>query len=123
TQWGMSDLLGPIDYSTKEEEVFLGREITRERHFGEDTQRIIDSEVKRIIELGVTRAETILTENLETLHRLAEVLLEREILDGEEIDKIIRGETLDPLPVSNNGDANRSKDGPEPHGSSVSAVV
>ena len=120
TQWGMSDLLGPIDYSTKEEEVFLGREITRDRHFGDETQRIIDSEVKRIVGTGMQQAEQILRDNIDILHRLATVLLEREILDGEEIDKIIRGESLDPLPK--NGTPKSPQD-TEAIGKVVSTVV
>jgi cell division protease FtsH len=107
-EWGMSERLGPLSYGTKEEEIFLGREITRSKNYSEGTAIAIDEEIKRIITTGMDRAETILRENLETLHRLAAVLLEREILDGDEIDKIMRGEELPPAgkapsPLSSGG--------------------
>jgi cell division protease FtsH len=93
-EWGMSEKLGPLTYGAKEEEIFLGREITRTRNFSEGTAITIDDEVKKIVTSCMKRAEKIIDENVDTLHRLASVLLDREILDGEEIDKIIRGEEL-----------------------------
>ncbi|MGE5430625.1 MAG: ATP-dependent zinc metalloprotease FtsH [Syntrophomonadaceae bacterium] len=96
-EWGMSDKMGPLSYGTKEEEIFLGREITKHKDYSEKTAMEIDEEIKRIIVTCMERAENILTENLDILHRLALVLLEREILDSDEIDKIIRGEELPPL--------------------------
>ncbi len=96
-EWGMSEKLGPLSYGTKEEEIFLGREITRHKDYSEKTAQDIDSEVKDIITTCMKRAETILADNIDTLHRLSLVLLEREILDSEEIDKIIRGEELPPM--------------------------
>ncbi len=93
-EWGMSERLGPLAYGTKEEEIFLGREITRSKNYSENTAILIDEEVKNIVTKGMNRAEKILTDNLDILHRLANSLLEREILDGDEIDKIIRGEEL-----------------------------
>jgi cell division protease FtsH len=96
-EWGMSETMGPLSYGTKEEEIFLGREITKHKDYSEKTAQDIDSEIKRIITTCMDRAEKILQDNIEVLHRLAIVLLEREILDSEEIDKIIRGEELPPL--------------------------
>jgi cell division protease FtsH len=96
-EWGMSDKLGPLTYGAKEEEIFLGREVTRHRDFSEDTGRVIDDEVKKIVTACMKRADKILAENLDKLHLLANALLEREILDGEEIDRVLRGETLPPL--------------------------
>ncbi|MDP4195738.1 MAG: ATP-dependent zinc metalloprotease FtsH [Bacteroidota bacterium] len=96
-EWGMSETMGPLSYGTKEEEIFLGREITKHKDYSEKTAQDIDSEIKRIITTCMDRAEKILQDNIEVLHRLALVLLEREILDSEEIDKIIRGEELPPL--------------------------
>jgi len=93
-EWGMSEKLGPLTYGAKEEEIFLGREITRTRNFSESTAIAIDQEVKGIVTACMQRAEKIIDDNLDTLHRLATALLDREILDGEEIDKIIRGEEL-----------------------------
>jgi cell division protease FtsH len=101
-EWGMSERLGPLAYGTKEEEIFLGREITRSKNYSENTAIIIDEEVKNIVDTGMTNSEKILTENIEILHRLAAALLEREILDGDEIDKVIRGEELPPIEPRNN---------------------
>jgi len=105
-EWGMSERLGPLTYGSNEEEIFLGREITRHRDYSESTAIAIDEEVKRIVTTAMDRAETILRENIDALHRLASALLEREILDGEEIDKVIRGEALPPLskPAPGNGE-------------------
>jgi cell division protease FtsH len=102
-EWGMSDRLGPLAYGAKEEEIFLGREITRTKNYSESTAVIIDEEIKKIIDAGLDRAEKLLQTNIESLHRLAATLLEREILDGDEIDKVIRGEALPPLEGRTNG--------------------
>ena len=96
-EWGMSEKLGPLAYGAKEEEIFLGREITRTRNFSESTAIAIDGEVRKIITVAMARAERILKQNMGILHRLSNVLLEREILDAEEIDKIIRGRELPPV--------------------------
>ncbi len=116
-EWGMSDKLGPLAYGQKEEEIFLGREITRSKNYSESTAVLIDQETKSIISKGMDRAEKILLDNIDILHRLANVLLEREILDGDEIDKLIRGEELPPLEPRKNGQNQLSKantDGPAP---------
>ncbi len=102
-EWGMSEKLGPLAYGAKEEELFLGREITRTRNFSEQTAILIDEEVKKIINTSMKRSEKILRDDIATLHRLANDLLEREILDSDEIDKIIRGEELPPAEKRNNG--------------------
>ncbi|MCX7797670.1 MAG: ATP-dependent zinc metalloprotease FtsH [Melioribacter sp.] len=101
-EWGMSEKLGPLAYGSKEEEIFLGREITKHKDYSEKTAQEIDEEVKRIVTTCMERAEKILTDNIDLLHKLSKELLEREILDGEEIDKIMRGEELPP--VKRNGD-------------------
>ena len=105
-EWGMSEKLGPLTYGAKEEEIFLGREVTKHRDFSEDTANVIDDEVKKIVSSCMKRAEKILSDNIDKLHNLSNALLEREILDGEEIDKILRGETLPPLERKNgNGES------------------
>ena len=96
-EWGMSEKLGPISYGAKEEEIFLGREIQKHRDFSEKTAIEIDEEIKSIVSAGMIKAERILTENIDILHKLSMELLEREILDSEEIDKLIRGEELPPF--------------------------
>ncbi len=93
-EWGMSEKLGPLAYGSREEEIFLGREITKHKDYSEKTAEAIDAEVKRIVDEAMNRAMTLLKENIDTLHRLAKYLLEREILDAEEIDAIIKGEEL-----------------------------
>lgn len=100
-EWGMSEKLGPLAYGAKEEEIFLGREITKHKDFSEQTAQDIDAELKQIIMTGMMRAEKILSDNIDMLHRLSKELLEREILDSEEIDKIMRGEELPPVKKNN----------------------
>jgi cell division protease FtsH len=95
-EWGMSEKLGPLTYGQKEEEIFLGRQIARHKNYSEETAISIDDEVKKIVDGGMTRAEKILTENIDVLHKLSLTLLEREILDANEIDAIVRGEELPP---------------------------
>ena len=109
-EWGMSEKLGPLAYGQKDEEIFLGRQITRHRNFSEQTAVTIDAEIKNIVSQSMERAEQILKENLDTLHRLAAALLEREILDSSEIDAIIRGEDLPPLDKGGNGQPGPAKD-------------
>jgi cell division protease FtsH len=96
-EWGMSEILGPLSYGAKEEEIFLGREIQKHRDYSEKVANDIDSEIRRIVTAGMERAETILKENKEMLDVLSRELLEREILDAEEIDKLMRGESLPPI--------------------------
>jgi cell division protease FtsH len=102
-EWGMSEKLGPLAYGQKDEEIFLGRQITRHRNYSEETAVAIDEEIKLIVSNGMKRAEKILTDNIDILHRLAAALLEREILDAAEIDAVIRGEELPPLEKRGNG--------------------
>ncbi|HET6340617.1 MAG TPA: ATP-dependent zinc metalloprotease FtsH [Gemmatimonadota bacterium] len=98
TKWGMSEILGPLTYGDEPEQIFLGREITTHRDYSEETARVIDQEVKSIVATAFERALGILTDNEDALHRLAEALLEREILDNEEIRLVIAGEELAPEP-------------------------
>jgi cell division protease FtsH len=97
-EWGMSDKMGPLSYGAKEEEIFLGREIQKHRDYSEKTAIEIDEEVQRIVNSAMDRAEKILSDNMEILHKLSLELLEREILDSEEINAIIKGEDLPPIP-------------------------
>jgi cell division protease FtsH len=105
-EWGMSDKLGPLAYGQIEEEIFLGREITKHKDFSEKTAQDIDSEIKAIVMECMKRAEEVLSQNLEMLHKLSAELLEREILDADEIDKIMRGEELPPIKRIENGEDN-----------------
>ena len=90
-EWGMSEKMGPLTFGRKEEQVFLGRDIARHQDYSEDTAIQIDQEVKRIVSQNYERAKTILTDNREILAKVAEALLEREVLDSEEVKMIIDG--------------------------------
>lgn len=107
--WGMSEIMGPVNFGKKEEEIFIGREIAQHRDYSEQTAILIDQEVKKIINKGMQRAESILKENIDVLHKLAAALLEREILDAEEIDAIIRGDELPPVVLEENNAVSKEK--------------
>ena len=93
---GMSELLGPIRYGDNQDEVFLGRSITRNQQMSEDTAKKIDSEIKKLVEEGHQKAKKILTEKIEDLHKLAKNLLLYETLTGEEIrDLILKNEPIE----------------------------
>ncbi len=104
-EWGMSDELGPLTFGKKEEEIFLGREIARHRDYSEQTAQKIDDEVARIIREAEGKAHKLLEENFEMLKAIAEALLEYEILDGVEIDSIMKGEKLTRRPVKRTTDS------------------
>jgi len=87
--WGMSERLGPLTFGKKEEQIFLGREIAQHRDYSEDTAIKIDEEVRKIVMDNYERAKKLLSENLDLLHRLAKALLDKEVLDNNEIEKII----------------------------------
>ena len=89
-EWGMSEKLGPLSFGKKQEEIFLGREISQHRDYSEQTAIMIDSEVKRLVMENYDRAKKLLKDNINTLKALAEALLEKEVLDGPEIEEIIR---------------------------------
>jgi cell division protease FtsH len=89
-EWGMSDKLGPMTFGKKEEEIFLGRDFTQQVGYSESTAVQIDGEVRRIILEAYERAKMLLRRNLAVLHRMAEALLERESLDGPDIEEILR---------------------------------
>ena len=91
-EWGMSDKIGPLACGQKEEQIFLGREFARHRDYSEATARLIDDEVREIVTQSYERAKNILNGNMATLHRLANALLEKEVLDGYQIDQIIKTE-------------------------------
>ena len=97
-EWGMSDKLGPVHYNTKEEHVFLGRELGKPREHSEAIQEEIDQEVKNILDSRYEVARKIVSENMDVLHALAKAVLEKETLDADDIERIIRGETLSPGP-------------------------
>ncbi len=113
-EWGMSEKLGPLTYGQKEEEIFLGKQIILQKNYSEDTAIAIDEEAKKIVTTCMKRAEKILNDNIDTLHRLSHALLEREILDAIEIDAIIRGEELPPLDKRGDGQNSSSNQKEQP---------
>ena len=88
--WGMSDDLGPLSYAKGEEQVFLGREIAQHRDYSESTAQKIDEEINKLIKKAYARAQSVLNENLDVLHQLAELLLEKETVMGKELDELIQ---------------------------------
>ncbi len=98
-EWGMSEL-GPLSFGKKEEQIFLGREIAQHRDYSEDTAIKIDEQVRKIVRGAYDRARAIIEERSDALTRIAEALLEREVLDGDEIRQLIDGKTLPPMHVS-----------------------
>ncbi len=89
TKWGMSEMLGPLTYGENEDEVFLGRSITRSQHMSEETSRKVDSEIRKLVDEGYQRAKKILSEKIDDLHKLAKALLLYETLTGDEIKDLI----------------------------------
>ena len=106
TRYGMSDVLGPLAYNENEEEVFLGHSVARQQNMSQETQRMIDDEVRKIVDEAYDTAKRVLEENIDDLHTLAKGLLEYETLSGDEIRALLRGEPPvrdhgEPLPVEN----------------------
>jgi cell division protease FtsH len=96
-EWGMSEELGPIQFGKKEELIFLGREISQQKDYSEKTAVAIDEEVHGIVTRAYEKALEILKTNEDKLHRLAKSLLEREVLDAEEIALVVSGKDLGPV--------------------------
>ena len=100
-EWGMSDAMGPLTFGKKEEQIFLGREIAQHQDYSEDTALKIDQEVKRFVTDNYQRAHLVLVEHKDTVVKLAEALLSREVLDADQVRRLAAGLTLDdPRPVA-----------------------
>ena len=95
TEWGMSDILGPLSYGQSSQEVFLGHSVTQQKNLSESTAQLIDQEVKRIVDECYAVAEKILKKNKKQLDLIAISLLEYETLSGEEIKILLSGGKLD----------------------------
>ena len=93
-EWGMSESMGPLTFGKKEEQIFLGREIAQHQDYSEATAVLIDQEVKRIVLEAYERAKRVIDANREALVRVAEALLEYEVLDGEEVSALVKGEEI-----------------------------
>jgi cell division protease FtsH len=88
-EWGMSEAMGPLTFGKKDEQIFLGREIAQHRDYSEETARRIDEEVKKLVVNAHQKALDLLTRHRQTLDELARTLLDKETLDGAEIDRIV----------------------------------
>ena len=98
-EWGMSESLGPLTFGKKNEEIFLGREIATHRDFSEQVAEQIDREIKRLVTENYERTKWLLTEHMHILKALAEALLEKEVLDAPDIDKIVQQGLPQPTPA------------------------
>ena len=99
-EWGMSDAMGPLTFGKKEEQIFLGREIAQHQDYSEDTALKIDQEVKKFVTDNYQRAYALLSASKETLVKIADALLAREVLDAEQVKRLAAGLALDePVPV------------------------
>ncbi len=112
-EWGMSSL-GPLTFGKKEEQIFLGREIAQHRDYSEDTAIKIDMEVRRLVDEGYNRAKVLLSGSREVLSRIAAALLEREVLDANEIKMIVEGKELPPVKLPSKEDGVQQVLKPEP---------
>jgi cell division protease FtsH len=110
-EWGMSDKMGPLTFGKKEEAIFLGREIAQHRDYSEATAIDIDLEVKEIVLKAYQEARRILEESSGALVRIAEALLDFEVLDAEQIAALVKGE---PLPAPHGAAAAPAAGAPEP---------
>lgn len=93
-EWGMSDELGPLSYGRKDEQIFLGRDFSVHKDYSEDTAKKIDVEITRFIDNGYSRAKEIISKHIETLHKIAGELLEKEVLNTAELDELIGPELI-----------------------------
>jgi cell division protease FtsH len=96
-EWGMSQSMGPLTFGKKEEQIFLGREIAQHQDYSEDTAIKIDQEVKGIVSMQYERAYAMLSEHRDALMRIAEALLTREVLDGDQVRRLADGATAGEL--------------------------
>jgi len=96
SKWGLSDALGPLSYDENEDEVFLGRSVTKHQNVSDETHRLIDKEVRRIIDSAFEQARTILQDHDRELHLMADALMTYETIDAHQIDQIMQGREPDP---------------------------
>jgi cell division protease FtsH len=117
-EWGMSDVMGPLTFGKKEEQIFLGREIAQHQDYSEDTAIRIDHEIKRFVTTNYERARKLLEQHKPALLRIAEELLVREVLDAEQVRRLVAGEELEEhrppnaAPVSDDGSKRATKERP-----------
>jgi cell division protease FtsH len=103
-EWGMSERLGPVSFGKKDEQIFLGREMASAKNYSEATAVEIDEEIRRIVEDNYTRARTLLSDNIDLLHKIALALIEKESLNGADVDEIIGHKAVAPSSPVVSGD-------------------
>jgi cell division protease FtsH len=89
-EWGMSEKVGPITFGKGEEQIFLGKELSRPKDYSEETAVEIDNEIRRIVGENYSKAKAVLEENIDLLHKLTEVLLDKEVIDGKELEELVK---------------------------------
>ena len=109
-EFGFSDKLGPLRYESNQEEVFLGHSVAQQRNISDETARIIDEEVRKLVEEGEKKATDILTTKMEDLHKIADGLLEFETLTSEDIENLLTGQKIKKNVHSENSEGNKNTD-------------
>ncbi len=97
-EWGMSEKVGPITFGKGDEQVFLGKEISKQKDYSEVTAIEIDNEIKQIVTGNYEKAKKLLEDNIDLLHKLAELLLDKEVIDGKELDELIKSNKSENYP-------------------------
>jgi cell division protease FtsH len=105
TRWGLTEKLGPLTYSEDEDEVFLGRSVTQHKHMSDDTARLIDEEVRNIIDAAHSKARDLLESHMDQLNLMADALIKYETIDKGQIDQIMDGKEPDPPEDWSEGDS------------------
>ncbi len=106
-EWGMSDILGPLKYSENEEDVFLGRSVTQRTSMSDETAKLIDSEIRKLIDNAESHAKKILKKNIKHLHNLAKALLEFETMSGDDVKELIKKGKFKSKSQNNKTDVNK----------------
>ena len=117
TKWGLSEKLGPLTYTEDEGEVFLGRSVTQHKNLADDTARVIDEEIRDVIDRNYDRANTVLNDSMDILHLMANALIKYETIDSEQIDQIMEGKEPNPP-----ADWDNSDDSSKPSGGATAEV-
>ncbi|NOH70180.1 ATP-dependent zinc metalloprotease FtsH [Vibrio pectenicida] len=112
TQWGFSEKLGPLLYAEEEGEVFLGRSVTQTKHMSEDTAKLIDNEIRKIIDRNYARAKQILEDNMDIMHTMKNALMKYETIDAGQIDDLMerKSDIREPAGWGDNADKSANKD-------------
>jgi cell division protease FtsH len=123
-EWGMSDAMGPLTFGKKEEQIFLGREIAQHQDYSEDTALKIDHEVKHFVTHNYQRSHVLLSAHKDTLVKIADALLAREVLDAEQVKRLAAGLPLDePQPLSTRPAASGDEDEARPRQKERAPIV